>query len=103
MTLAPCALCATAIAFALRGWAVALLARCGPGREGARQDVETAGGEALVITVDVADAAATVFAVSTSRAADATAVVAGSAIATPRGGEAQKASWIGILPRPPFS
>ena len=49
---------ATAVAFALRGWAVALLARSGPGLEGARQDVENAGGEALVIGVDVADAAA---------------------------------------------
>lgn len=49
---------ATAVAFALRGWAVALLARSEPGLDGARQDVETAGGEALVMTVDVADAAA---------------------------------------------
>jgi len=53
---------ATAVAFALRGWAVALLARSEPGLEGARQDVETAGGEALVMTVDVADAAAVAYA-----------------------------------------
>ncbi len=49
---------ATAVAFALRGWAVALLARSEPGLQGAKQEVETAGGEALVIAVDVADAAA---------------------------------------------
>jgi len=47
---------ATAIAFAQRGWAVALLARSVVGLEGARADVEAAGGEPLVIPVDVADA-----------------------------------------------
>ena len=47
---------ATAIAFALRGWAVGLIARGTDGLEGARQDVEEAGGEALVLPADVADA-----------------------------------------------
>jgi NAD(P)-dependent dehydrogenase (short-subunit alcohol dehydrogenase family) len=46
---------ATAIAFARRGWRVALLARGNEGLEGARHDVETAGGIALVIPTDVAD------------------------------------------------
>ncbi len=47
---------ATAIEFARRGARVALLARGADGLEGARQDVEAAGGEALVLQVDVADA-----------------------------------------------
>lgn len=47
---------ATAIEFATRGARVALLARGAEGLEGARQDVENAGGEALVIPTDMADA-----------------------------------------------
>ena len=47
---------ATAIAFALRGWAVALLARGEAGLAGAVGDVEAAGGQALSIRTDVADA-----------------------------------------------
>lgn len=46
---------ATAIAFARRGCNVALLARGREGLEGARRDVEAAGGRARVILVDVAD------------------------------------------------
>src|SRR5215212_6347674 len=49
---------ATALAFARRGWRVALLARGRAGLEGARRDVEAAGGVALVIRLDVADAEA---------------------------------------------
>ena len=49
---------ATAVAFARRGCRVALLARSEAGLEGARRDVEAAGGEALVIPTDVADARA---------------------------------------------
>jgi short-subunit dehydrogenase len=49
---------ATARAFAARGARVALLARGADGLEGARRDVEVAGGRALVLPVDVADAAA---------------------------------------------
>lgn len=49
---------ATALAFARRGWRVALLARGAAGLEGARRDVEAAGGSALAIPADVADAAA---------------------------------------------
>ena len=49
---------ATAIAFARRGWSVALLARGLDGLEGARRDVEAAGGRALVVPTDVADASA---------------------------------------------
>jgi NAD(P)-dependent dehydrogenase (short-subunit alcohol dehydrogenase family) len=45
---------ATALAFARRGWNVAVLAR--GGLEGARKDIEQAGGNALTISVDVADA-----------------------------------------------
>lgn len=45
---------ATALAFARRGWNVALLAR--GGLESARKDIEQAGGKALTISVDVADA-----------------------------------------------
>ena len=47
---------ATAIAFAERGWAVALLARNRDRLESARRDVEAAGGAALVLPCDVADA-----------------------------------------------
>jgi NAD(P)-dependent dehydrogenase (short-subunit alcohol dehydrogenase family) len=49
---------ATAIAFASRGSTVALLARGQAGLEGARRDVEAAGGRALVVRLDVADAEA---------------------------------------------
>lgn len=47
---------AVAIEFARRGARVALLARGEDGLEGARRDVEAAGGEALVLHVDVSDA-----------------------------------------------
>jgi NAD(P)-dependent dehydrogenase (short-subunit alcohol dehydrogenase family) len=46
---------ATAVTFARRGWAVALLARGREGLEGARREVEEAGGEAFVFSADVAD------------------------------------------------
>lgn len=46
---------ATAIAFAQRCYRVALLARGREGLEGARNDVESAGSEALVIEADTAD------------------------------------------------
>ena len=46
---------ATAVAFARRGARVALLARGRAGLEGARHDVENAGGLPLAIPVDVAD------------------------------------------------
>jgi NAD(P)-dependent dehydrogenase (short-subunit alcohol dehydrogenase family) len=46
---------ATAIAYARRGFRVALLARGREGLEGARRDVVEAGGEALVLPTDVAD------------------------------------------------
>ena len=47
---------ATAKAFGARGYKVALIARGREGLEGARQEVEAAGGEALVLPLDVADA-----------------------------------------------
>jgi NAD(P)-dependent dehydrogenase (short-subunit alcohol dehydrogenase family) len=47
---------ATAIAFGARGATVALLARGEQGLEGAAKEVEAAGGHALVVPVDVADA-----------------------------------------------
>src|SRR3954468_3605641 len=47
---------ATAVAFARRGDAVALLARGADGLRGAAADVEAAGGRALAIACDVADA-----------------------------------------------
>lgn len=47
---------AAAIAFARRGYAVALLARGRDGLEGARRDVEAAGARTLVVPVDVSDA-----------------------------------------------
>jgi NAD(P)-dependent dehydrogenase (short-subunit alcohol dehydrogenase family) len=46
---------ATAIAFARRGWSVALLARGTDGLEGARRDVEALGARALAIPTDVAE------------------------------------------------
>ena len=49
---------ATAIEFARRGARVALLARGEEGLEGAKRDVERAGGSALAIPTDVADAQA---------------------------------------------
>jgi NAD(P)-dependent dehydrogenase (short-subunit alcohol dehydrogenase family) len=49
---------ATAVAFARRGAAVAVLARGRDGLDGAVKDIEQAGGRALAIEVDVADAAA---------------------------------------------
>src|SRR3954468_5031074 len=49
---------ATAMAFAARGAQGALIARGHEGLEGARRDVEAAGGRALVVPADVADAAA---------------------------------------------
>jgi NAD(P)-dependent dehydrogenase (short-subunit alcohol dehydrogenase family) len=45
----------TAVSFARRGWKVALLARGAEGLEGARREVEEAGGTALVVSADVAD------------------------------------------------
>lgn len=48
---------ATAVEFAKHGWRVALVARGTDGLEGARQDVERVGGQALVIPTDVADSA----------------------------------------------
>jgi NAD(P)-dependent dehydrogenase (short-subunit alcohol dehydrogenase family) len=49
---------AVARAFAARGWAVALIARGHEGLEGARREVEEAGGRALELPADVADARA---------------------------------------------
>jgi NAD(P)-dependent dehydrogenase (short-subunit alcohol dehydrogenase family) len=49
---------AVAIAFAQKGWNVALIARGKEGLESARRDVEAAGGHALVLALDVADASA---------------------------------------------
>jgi NAD(P)-dependent dehydrogenase (short-subunit alcohol dehydrogenase family) len=49
---------ATSIAFARRGARIGLLARGSEGLEGAKRDVEEAGGEALVLPTDVADAEA---------------------------------------------
>ncbi|HYD63555.1 MAG TPA: SDR family oxidoreductase [Noviherbaspirillum sp.] len=46
---------AIAVAFGRRGWRVVLIARGEDGLEGARKDVEAAGGTALVIPADVAD------------------------------------------------
>lgn len=48
---------ATAIAFAKRGARIGLIARGRAGLEGARRDVEAAGGDALILRGDVADAA----------------------------------------------
>jgi len=49
---------ATALAFARRGWKVALIARQSPGLESARGDVQQAGGMALTFAADVSDPAA---------------------------------------------
>ncbi|OJU25013.1 MAG: short-chain dehydrogenase [Nitrobacter sp. 62-13] len=49
---------AVAIAFAQNGWNVALISRGKEGLESARRDVEAAGGRALVLALDVADASA---------------------------------------------
>jgi NAD(P)-dependent dehydrogenase (short-subunit alcohol dehydrogenase family) len=49
---------ATAVAFAKRGARVGLLARGREGLEGARAEVESAGGKALVVPTDVSDAEA---------------------------------------------
>lgn len=49
---------ATAVAFARHGFDVALLARGEAGLDAAARDVQGAGGRALVVPVDVADAAA---------------------------------------------
>jgi NAD(P)-dependent dehydrogenase (short-subunit alcohol dehydrogenase family) len=46
---------AVAKEFARHGWRVALLARGAAGLDGARADVERAGGEALVLSADVAE------------------------------------------------
>lgn len=46
---------ATAIEFGRRGWRVALLARGIDGLQGAKRDVERAGGEAMIVPTDVAD------------------------------------------------
>lgn len=48
---------ATAVEFGRQGWRVALLARGTEGLEGARIEVEQAGGKAMVVQVDVADQA----------------------------------------------
>src|ERR1041384_2370339 len=48
---------ATVREFAKRGASIALIARGTDGLEGARREVEAAGGEALVLPVDVANAA----------------------------------------------
>lgn len=48
---------ATAVAFGRRGWRVALLARGAEGLEGARRDVESAGGRAMIVPADVAEQA----------------------------------------------
>jgi NAD(P)-dependent dehydrogenase (short-subunit alcohol dehydrogenase family) len=47
---------ATAVAFAQKGWNVALIARGEEGLESAKRDVATAGGHALVLPLDVSDA-----------------------------------------------
>jgi len=47
---------AVAVAFARRGWRVALIARSHERLDSARRDVEQAGGEGLVLPADVADA-----------------------------------------------
>ena len=47
---------AVALAFAQRGWRVALIARGLEGLRGAEKEVREAGGEALVVPADVADA-----------------------------------------------
>lgn len=49
---------AVAQQFAAQGWRIGLIARGRAGLDGARADVDAAGGEALVLPADVADAAA---------------------------------------------
>ncbi|HET6522417.1 MAG TPA: SDR family NAD(P)-dependent oxidoreductase, partial [Geminicoccaceae bacterium] len=49
---------ATAVRFARQGWNVGLVARGRAGLEGSGREVEAAGGRALVLVADVADAAA---------------------------------------------
>jgi NAD(P)-dependent dehydrogenase (short-subunit alcohol dehydrogenase family) len=49
---------AVAQEFAAQGWRIGLIARGRAGLEGARADVDAAGGKALVLPADVADAAA---------------------------------------------
>src|SRR5439155_14491624 len=49
---------AAACAFARQGARIALIARGRDGLEGARRDVKGHGGEALILPLDVADAAA---------------------------------------------
>ena len=49
---------AVAVAFGKRGDTVALIARGRAGLEGAKTEVESAGGKALVVPCDVADAGA---------------------------------------------
>ena len=51
---------ASAVAFARRGARVGLLARGREGLEGTKTEVESAGGKALVVPTDVADAGAVV-------------------------------------------
>lgn len=48
---------ATAVEFGRRGWRVALIARGIDGLQGAASEVREAGGEALILTADVADPA----------------------------------------------
>jgi NAD(P)-dependent dehydrogenase (short-subunit alcohol dehydrogenase family) len=60
---------AVAVAFAQKGWNVALIARGKEGLEGAQRDVEAAGGRALVLPLDVASADA-VFAAADRVAAE---------------------------------
>jgi NADP-dependent 3-hydroxy acid dehydrogenase YdfG len=60
---------ATAVAFAKRGWKVALIARGLDGLNGARREVESAGSEAIVLPLDVADSKA-VFAAADRIAAE---------------------------------
>jgi short-subunit dehydrogenase len=49
---------AAAMAFARRGWKVALLARSASGLSGAKQEIEARGGACMAIAADTADAAA---------------------------------------------
>src|SRR5690349_14333008 len=49
---------ATAIAFAREGARIGLLARGHAGLQGAKRDVEAAGGQAIILPADVADAQA---------------------------------------------
>ncbi|HEX9321907.1 MAG TPA: SDR family oxidoreductase [Xanthobacteraceae bacterium] len=47
---------AVALAFARRGWQIGLIARSKHGLDGARKEIELAGGQAMAISADVADA-----------------------------------------------